>query len=109
VTDPVLAVAALAPICLALPETEQDAYGPHRWWTVRAKTFARFNDDHHGDGMTLLITKAEPGLAETLVGPTPSPSSAPPTWATRAGSACAWTSARSIETRSAASSSTAPS
>lgn len=73
-TDPVLAAAALteiAPICLALPEAEEDAYGPHRWWTVRAKTFARFDDDHHGDGMTMLITKAEPGLAETLVGTDP--------------------------------------
>ena len=73
-TDQALATAArdrLAPICLALPETEEHAHGPHRWWTVRTKTFARLNDDHHGDGLIVLIAKAEPGLAETLIAADP--------------------------------------
>jgi len=74
VTDPVLATAALArltPICLALSEAGEMTFGVHRRFVVRDKTFAWFTDDHHGDGMTLLITKAEPGLAETLIAADP--------------------------------------
>ena len=73
-TDPALAAAALAgltPICLALPESGELPFGVHRRFVVRGKTFAWFNDDHHGDGMTMLVTKAEPGLAETLIADEP--------------------------------------
>jgi len=70
-TDPFLAAAALTPICLALPEAGEMTFGVHRRFVVREKTFAWFQGDHHGDGMTLLITKAEPGLAETLIGADP--------------------------------------
>ena len=73
-TDPALAAAALAgltPICLALPEAGELPFGVHRRFVVRGKTFAWFNDDHHGDGMTMLVTKTEPGLAETLIAAEP--------------------------------------
>ncbi len=80
-TDPILAAAALAeltPICLALPEAGEMTFGVHRRFVVRDKTFAWFNDDHHGDGLTVLITKAEPGMAETLIAADPARFLRPP-------------------------------
>ena len=109
-TDPVLAAAALAeltPICLALPEAGEMTFGVHRRFVVREKTFAWFQDDHHGDGMTLLITKAEPGRAETLIGADPPSASCAARTAEQDGSASASMSARSTGRRSTASSSTA--
>lgn len=61
------ALSALTPICLALPEAGEAAFGVHRRFVVRDKTFAWFNDDHHGDGLTVLIVKAAPGLADALI------------------------------------------
>jgi hypothetical protein len=38
---------------------------------VKAKTFAYFTEDHHGDGRLALICKAPPGEQEALVGSDP--------------------------------------
>ena len=64
--------ARLAKICARLPETGQRPGGEggrHIAYLVRAKTFAYFTDDHHGDGRLALISKAPPGAqAVFLVG-----------------------------------------
>ena len=72
-TDPALAaaLAGLTPICLVLSEARELPFGVHRRFVVRDKTFAWFNDDHDDDGMTMLVTKTEPGIAETLIAAEP--------------------------------------
>jgi predicted DNA-binding protein (MmcQ/YjbR family) len=56
----------LAEICLALPETTRDTMGQHAKFLVRAKTFAYFLDDHHGDGIVALSCKAASGINSML-------------------------------------------
>jgi hypothetical protein len=48
-------------ICLALPETTREVRGRHAGFLVRKKTFAYFLNDHHGDGIVAVTTKALPG------------------------------------------------
>jgi phosphoribosylglycinamide formyltransferase-1 len=57
----------LAEICLALPETSWGTMGQHAKFLVRAKTFAYYLDNHHGDGIVALSCKAAPGINTMLV------------------------------------------
>jgi hypothetical protein len=57
-------------ICASLPETRQrpgGEHGRHVAFVVRAKTFAYFTDDHHGDGRLALICRAAPGEQGALI------------------------------------------
>jgi hypothetical protein len=57
-------------MCVSLPETGQrrgGEHGRHVAYLVRAKTFAYFTDDHHGDGRLALICRAAPGDQQGLV------------------------------------------
>jgi predicted DNA-binding protein (MmcQ/YjbR family) len=57
----------VAEICGALPEAERRDEGSHAAFTVRKKTFAYFLNDHHGDGIVSLCTRAFPGEAGQLI------------------------------------------
>lgn len=48
-------------ICLALPEAVREIYGLHAKFIVRKKTFAYFQNDHHGDGIVGITCKVLPG------------------------------------------------
>jgi predicted DNA-binding protein (MmcQ/YjbR family) len=61
----------LGAICLDLPEARQEITGRHAAFRVRGRTFAYFLDDHHGDGIVGLNTKAAPGAAEALIAKDP--------------------------------------
>jgi phosphoribosylglycinamide formyltransferase-1 len=54
-------------ICLALPETTREDAGEHAMFAVRAKRFAYYLDDHHGDGIVSVCFKALPSERETLL------------------------------------------
>jgi hypothetical protein len=60
-------LAQLTAICLALPEGTQMVKGDHAVFTVRKKPFAYFLNDHHGDGIVSVSTKALPGENNALV------------------------------------------
>jgi hypothetical protein len=47
-------------ICRALPEAEAEE-GQHVRHSVRGRTFAWFQDDHHGDGRLSVVCKTPPG------------------------------------------------
>jgi predicted DNA-binding protein (MmcQ/YjbR family) len=51
----------LTDICLALPSAERSLSGSHATYRVRAKVFAYFLDDHHGDGIVSVCVKSELG------------------------------------------------
>lgn len=73
--------ARLAKICDALPETSQRPGGEggrHIGYGVRAKTFAYFTEDHHGDGRLALILKAPPGEQLVLTASEPERFFVPP-------------------------------
>ena len=63
--DESLATAALlarvTTLCLALPEARHESWGRHADFSVRKKSFARFHDDHHGDGVVALLCRSELG------------------------------------------------
>jgi hypothetical protein len=60
-------LARLTKICLALPETTRRLGGRHAAFLVRAKIFAYYLDDHHGDGIVALCCKVAPGENADLV------------------------------------------
>jgi hypothetical protein len=51
----------LTKICLALPETTRRDSGEHAIFVVRKKSFAYFFNNHHGDGIVSVASKALPG------------------------------------------------
>jgi len=57
-------VSALA---LALPEAAREDMGDHAAFSVRAKKFAYFLNDHHGDGVVSVCARAFPGEAAKLI------------------------------------------
>jgi len=57
----------VAGICLALPEAVRTDQGSHATFTVRKKVFAYFLNDHHGDGIVSVCTRAFPGEAGQLI------------------------------------------
>lgn len=61
----------LTKICLALPEATREIAGRHAIFRVRAKTFAYFQDNHHGDGIVSLVCKVLPGDNTSLVSADP--------------------------------------
>lgn len=54
-------------LCLALPETTRADMGSHAQFQVRKKTFAYFLNDHHGDGIVSVCTRAFPGENTRLI------------------------------------------
>jgi hypothetical protein len=54
-------------LCRALPETERTVHGAHAAFTVRKKKFAYFLNDHHGDGIVSICTRAFPGENTRLI------------------------------------------
>ena len=54
-------------ICLELPEVVRVDMGVHAQFTVRKKTFAYFLNDHHGDGIVSICTRAFPGENKKLI------------------------------------------
>lgn len=57
----------LSAICLALPETVRTDKGSHAAFTVRTKVFVYFLNDHHGDGIVSVCTRAFPGENTRLI------------------------------------------
>lgn len=57
----------IAAICLALPEAVRADMGSHAQFTVRKKTFAYFLNNHHGDGIVSISTRAFPGENKKLI------------------------------------------
>lgn len=57
----------VATICASLPETVRADMGSHAQFTVRKKTFAYFLNDHHGDGIVSVCTRAFPGENKKLI------------------------------------------
>jgi hypothetical protein len=57
-------------IALALPEAAAEG-DQHIGFTVRGRTFAWYQEDHHGDGRVSLVVKAAPGEAAALVAAAP--------------------------------------
>lgn len=60
-------LAELSAVCLALPEVARTDMGAHAAFAVRKKKFAYFLNDHHGDGIVSVCTKALPGENSSLV------------------------------------------
>lgn len=54
-------LARVAALCLALPEAHREDWGRHADFSVRRKSFARFHDDHHGDGVVAVLCRSELG------------------------------------------------
>ncbi len=61
----------VAALCLALPETTRQPFGLHARFLVRAKSFAYYMDNHHGDGIVGLCCKAAPGMNTAMVAADP--------------------------------------
>jgi hypothetical protein len=57
----------LAAICLALPKSTRTDMGQHAAFAVRKTKFVYFLNDHHGDGIVSVCTKALPGENTALV------------------------------------------
>ncbi len=53
-------------VCLGLPETTRQVTGQHARFLVRAKSFAYYLYNHHGDGKIALCCKAAPGINTML-------------------------------------------
>ena len=60
-------LAQLTAICVALPEVARIDTGPHAAFAVRKKKFVYFLNNHHGDGIVSISTKALPGENNALV------------------------------------------
>lgn len=58
----------LRALCLALPETTEEAAHGMPAFRVRGKTSALYADGHHGDGRVAAWCKAPPGMRDALVG-----------------------------------------
>ena len=54
-------LARLTKICLALPETTRTLSGSHASFLVRKRPFVYFLNNHHGDGIVSVASKALPG------------------------------------------------
>lgn len=54
-------LARVQALCLALPEAQHTDWGRHADFSVRKKSFARFHDDHHGDGSVAVLCRSELG------------------------------------------------
>jgi phosphoribosylglycinamide formyltransferase-1 len=52
---------------MALPEAVRSDGGSHASFTVRKKVFAYFLNDHHGDGIVSVCTRAFPGENKKLI------------------------------------------
>jgi hypothetical protein len=61
----------LTKICLALPEATRQMMGRHAGFYVRKKTFAYFQDDHHGDGIVGINCKVLAGDNTALIASNP--------------------------------------
>jgi hypothetical protein len=61
----------LSKICLALPEATRECSGLHAGFHVRKRTFAYFLNDHHGDGIISVASKALPGENTALAASQP--------------------------------------
>ncbi len=61
----------LAEHCLALPETTRGSMGEHTRFLVRAKSFAYFMNNHHGDGRVALCCKVAAGLNRMMAADDP--------------------------------------
>lgn len=48
-------------LCLALPEARHEQWGRHADFSVRKRSFARFHDDHHGDGVVAVLCRSALG------------------------------------------------
>jgi phosphoribosylglycinamide formyltransferase-1 len=57
----------IAALCAALPEAVRADMGSHAQFTVRSRTFAYFLNDHHGDGIVSICTRAFPGENKKLI------------------------------------------
>jgi predicted DNA-binding protein (MmcQ/YjbR family) len=57
----------IAAICSDLPESARANMGDHAQFTVRKKTFAYFLNNHHGDGIVSICTRAFPGENKKLI------------------------------------------
>jgi hypothetical protein len=57
----------LTKLCAAFPEVTREMSGRHASFKVRAKTFAWYLDDHHGDGIVGLVCKTARGENRTWV------------------------------------------
>lgn len=60
-------LAKVSALCRALPETAREDMGDHAAFTVRGKKFAYFLNDHHGDGIVSVCTRAFPGESTKLI------------------------------------------
>ncbi|HTZ90227.1 MAG TPA: MmcQ/YjbR family DNA-binding protein [Alloacidobacterium sp.] len=60
-------LAQVTAICIALPDGTRCDKGEHAAFTVRKKVFAYFLNNHHGDGIVSVCTKALPGENIALV------------------------------------------
>ncbi len=60
-TDASVLLARVTALCLALPEARHEAWGRHADFSVRKKSFARFHDDHHGDGIVAVLCRSALG------------------------------------------------
>jgi hypothetical protein len=58
-------------ICLAMPESTREIMGRHAGFYVRKKTFAYFQDDHHGDGIVEINCKVLSGDNTALIAANP--------------------------------------
>jgi predicted DNA-binding protein (MmcQ/YjbR family) len=61
----------LTKICLALPEATRDYNGQHAGFHVRARSFAYFLNDHHGDGIVSVNCKVLTGDNKVLAAAQP--------------------------------------
>lgn len=64
-------LARLTAICAGLPEAERERSGRHAIFRVRRRTFAYFQDDHHGDGRVCVVCRAPGGENEALIASAP--------------------------------------
>ena len=61
----------LTALCGRLPEAVREVSGRHAGFKVRGRTFAWYQDDHHGDAMVTLVCKPPPGESEMLLAAEP--------------------------------------
>ena len=64
-------LARVSAICAELPEADRERSGRHAVFRVRGRTFAYYQDDHHGDGRVALICRAPGGENEALIAGAP--------------------------------------
>ena len=57
----------LTELCLALPEVNREAMGPHATFLVRGKRFVYYLDDHHGAGRVGVCCRVAAGLNEARI------------------------------------------